>query len=290
MHDWQTGHVAANGIRFHYRRTGGAKPSLVLAHGATEDSLCWAPVAEALTADYDVVMVDARGHGHSDAPAEGYDPLTQATDLAAVIAALDLDRPAILGHSMGAMTTLVLAGTFPNVPRAILLEDPGPLWADWPASSADTQSVADMRTRNEAYRRMTREELIAAQRARHPGWSEPELSAVADAKRQVNPAAFAVYALSTAAKVDWPAVVRRITCPVLLIRSDPEQGGIVTAEHAAELQTLAPQARVAHVPDAGHSIRRDQFARYVDAVRAFLAEPATFEFEDDRARKGDRFS
>src|SRR5690348_4133423 len=110
MPQWQTGDVHANGIRQHYTRTGGdgTKPPLVLAHGFSDDGLCWIPVAEALAPDYDVVMVDARGHGLSEAPAQGYGPAEQAADLAVVIAALGLRRPAILGHSMGAATTLVL--------------------------------------------------------------------------------------------------------------------------------------------------------------------------------------
>ena len=57
-----------NGLKLHYTRTGGAKPPVVLAHGFSDDGLCWTPVAEALAADYDVVMVDARGHGRSAAP------------------------------------------------------------------------------------------------------------------------------------------------------------------------------------------------------------------------------
>jgi pimeloyl-ACP methyl ester carboxylesterase len=60
MASWQSGDVETNGIRLHYTRTGGAKPPLVLAHGVTDSGLCWTPIAEALAADYDVIMVDAR--------------------------------------------------------------------------------------------------------------------------------------------------------------------------------------------------------------------------------------
>src|SRR5262249_34154967 len=122
MDRWQSGDIEANGLRLHYTRTGGAKPPLVLAHGVMDDGLCWMRVARALEADYDVIMVDARGHGRSDAPETGYGPTEQAADLHGVITGLGLRRPAILGHSMGANTTLVLAGTYPDVPGAILLE------------------------------------------------------------------------------------------------------------------------------------------------------------------------
>jgi pimeloyl-ACP methyl ester carboxylesterase len=66
--EWFSGDVVANGIRTHYSRTGGqtggGKPPLVLAHGATDSGLCWSRLARALEADYDVIMPDARGHGH----------------------------------------------------------------------------------------------------------------------------------------------------------------------------------------------------------------------------------
>src|SRR5215218_7239361 len=123
MGAWQSGEVEANGITLHYTRTGGDGPPVVLAHGFSDDGLCWTPVAEALAREYDVVMVDARGHGRSDAPEWGYGSAEQAGDLAGAIAALGLHRPAVLGHSMGAATALALAGTRPDVPGAILLED-----------------------------------------------------------------------------------------------------------------------------------------------------------------------
>jgi pimeloyl-ACP methyl ester carboxylesterase len=96
----------------------------VVAHGVTDAGLCWTPVARALEADYDVIMVDARGHGQSDAPDTGYGPTELAADLHEGITGLGFHRPVILGHSMGAVTTLVLAGTYPDFPGMILLVDP----------------------------------------------------------------------------------------------------------------------------------------------------------------------
>ena len=270
MSSWQSGDVEANGLRLHYTRTGGAKPPVVLAHGFSDDGLCWTPVAEALEAEYDVIMVDARGHGRSEAPERGYGSAEQAEDLRGVIAALGLQRPPVLGHSMGAATTLVLAGTYPDVPGAILLEDPP---ARWMPGSDRSPSNAEWQERQCAWltdlKRKTREELITEQRAKTPGWSEAELGPWADSKLRLSPN---VINRSGAAEVDWQALLRRITCPALLITADPAQGAIVSEESATALRELVPQLRVAHVPGAGHSIRRDQFARYIEIVRAFLAE------------------
>jgi N-formylmaleamate deformylase len=129
-----------------------------------------------------------------------------------------------------------------------------------------------MRERALNLRRKTHEELIAGQRAEQPGWSEAELEPWAEAKQRFNLHVLSVFDQNNPASVDWPVVLRRVTCPALLITGDPERGAIVTNGSATALKSLLPHLQIAHVPGAGHNIRRDQFARYMDVIRAFLAE------------------
>lgn len=275
MDNWQAGDVQANGLTLHYTRTGGEKPPVVLAHGVTDSGLCWSPVAEALAADYDVIMVDARGHGHSTAADAGYDPATQAADHAGLIEALGLNRPAVLGHSMGAATALVLAGTFPDVPGAILLEDPPSWWHTRPDPMLVNDRLEKMRERFIQQKRMTRDELLTSERIEHPGWSEAELQPWADAKLRYSPNITRILDNDNTRGVDWPALLGRVTCPALLITADPEMGAIVGTESAEALRTLVPHLQIANVAAAGHSVRRDQLAPYLEVVRAFLAEWAS---------------
>jgi N-formylmaleamate deformylase len=274
MTDWETGDVEANGVRVHYTRTGGEKPPLVLAHGVTDDGLCWTPIAEALAPDFDVVMVDARGHGRSTAPERGYDTATLADDLAGVIGALGLRRPVILGHSMGAITALALAGAYPDLARAILLEDPPPWWMGRPETvDPEMQDIAaTMRAWIVDLKQHSREEMIAIQHAQTPSWSDAELEPWADAKVSFDLRALALLDRAVPASVDWPTVLPRLACPVLLITADIERGAIVSEASAARLQALVPQTRVVHIGGAGHNIRREQPAAYLDTVRAFLGE------------------
>jgi pimeloyl-ACP methyl ester carboxylesterase len=72
--------------------------------------------------------------------------------------------------------------------------------------------------------------------------------------------------------VDWKQLLGRITCPALLITATPSLGAIVTRESAKSLKAQLPQLKIAHIPGAGHSIRREQFDRYIKAVCAFLAD------------------
>lgn len=277
MATWQAGDLIANGIRLHYTRTGGAKPPLVLAHGVTDDGLCWTPVAQALEADYDLIMVDARGHGCSEASETGYDPATQAADLAGLISALGLRRPAVLGHSMGAVTTLVLAGTYPDLPGAILLEDPPGWWMPPPTKPLPdaAERLAGVQAWFSGLRSKTRAELIAEQRAATPGWSATELEPWADSKLRVSPQVLQVFTGAPGTTVDWQRVLPRITCPVLLISADTDQGALLGQDGIATLRTLVPQLRVEPIAAAGHSVRRDQLNRYLTVVQAFLREEVT---------------
>jgi N-formylmaleamate deformylase len=268
MTAWDSGYILANGIRLHYTRTGGMHRPLVLAHGFSDDGLCWTPVARALEDAYDVIMLDARGHGLSDAPESGYGRAELATDLAEAIRALRLSRPAVLGHSMGGGTALALAGMFPELPGAILIEDASAT----PATTRSTQDqawLARARAEFAEFAAATREELIARCHERSPLWSAEELGPWADSKKRVS---LNVLNRVQSAPLDWATLLPRITCPALLITADPERGGMVTAEAAREMQAAVPQLQVEHIAGAGHSIHREQFGRYMEVVRAFLAE------------------
>ncbi len=245
----------------------GAKPPVVLAHGFSDAGLCWTPVAEALEADYDLIMVDARGHGRSDAPETGYTLAQMAGDLRGVIAGLGLHRPAVMGHSMGGGTTLALAGLYPDVPGAIILEDAGALSpADFPHRRQAAENPAQSmfaRLQNK-----TRDELIAEMRTQHPDWSEAELGPWADAKLRLHPRAAA---FDPTIGIAWQELLPRITCPALLITADLDRGAMVSPERAAEMHRQLPQLQIAHIPGAGHNIRCEQFDRFLEVVRSFLA-------------------
>src|SRR5207302_8514839 len=103
---WSEGDVFANDIRQHYYRTGGEKPALLLLHGFNEYGLTWLRVAKELERDYDIIMLDARGHGHSDAIASGFSTSLLMEDVVDVIHELKLGHPRIIGLSQGGTIAL----------------------------------------------------------------------------------------------------------------------------------------------------------------------------------------
>jgi pimeloyl-ACP methyl ester carboxylesterase len=267
MKQWRSGYVQVNGVRLHYSRQRNNGPTLVLAHGFSDDGPCWRPLAARLGEAYDLVLVDARGHGRSDGPEQGYNPATAAADLAGVIDALALPRPAVLGHSMGAITTLALAKAYPHLVRAILLEDPPPWWLPDSDEIDDRGLLTRLRPWLIDLKRHSRAEMMAAQRRAAPTWPAAEFGPWADAKLRVS---FNVFNRTAEPRPDWPALIRQITCPTLLLTADPALGGLVTTEAAAIFCELLPLARWVHIPQAGHNIRREQPGRYLTEVQAFL--------------------
>ena len=268
MSNWQDGYAHTNGIRLHYTRTGGDKPALVLAHGATDNGLCWGRLVRALESDYDCVMADARGHGLSDKPASGYAPEDHAADLAGLIDALGLDRPVVIGHSMGGNTATALASLYPDAIRGAVLEDPG-----WRATTGTPEERAERsaqwRQNSAAMQAMSAEEIEKMGRERSPLWADEEFPAWVAAKQQVSLNLFAAIAQRS---TPWQENAARFRSPVLLVTAETARGSIISAETAAEAAAINPLIRVAHIPDSGHNIRRENFDAFLAAVRSFLAD------------------
>jgi N-formylmaleamate deformylase len=261
------GSVNSDGVRIHYYRTGEEKPPIVLLHGITDNGLCWNRTALMLEPDFDVIMIDGRGHGLSDAPETGYDYEQQAHDVAAVIKQLGLKSTVVMGHSMGANTAAILAVTFPDLVKALILEDP-----PWQAQEQSNETRAlwseQLRGNIESYHERSEAELMDLCLKFHPAWETGEIQMWARSKKQVR---IEVARISDTPRPRWQDFVSKISCPVLLLIGDTHRGGLVSDDVAAQAARAMKKCYVMHVPGAGHNIRRDQFDPFFEAVSTFLA-------------------
>jgi pimeloyl-ACP methyl ester carboxylesterase len=276
MSGWQSDYLQVNGARLHYTRTGGSKPPLIMAHGFSDDGPCWTQVALALESDYDIIMPDARGHGLTEVTEKLITPTHMVRDLKAIIDALGLHKPIMLAHSMGALMTLAFAGNYPDIPKAILLEDPPAWWYEGAIPLAKSpEDYAQAHAGLLALKTQPRESLIAQRRQQSPTWSDAELGYWADSKLRLSPAALQMFQPSVQPHLDWKALAQQITCPALVLTADVPLGGLISEEGAAALKKLIPQLQVAHIAGAGHSVHREQLQNYMAAVKAFLASIAS---------------
>ncbi len=276
--NWQNGTLKANGIQIFYTRTGGEKPPVVLNHGALDDGLCWTRVAKALEADYDVIMLDARGHGRSESGHGDYASKTRAADVAGAIQALGLDRPVVGGHSLGADAAMHLGALYPRLVSGIFLEDPPITLPGEPIFGGEIAKGKDPGKMMVNFMRLFRilPKFLGRMAARKfmPGYPDDEINPWLDSKKRCSRDF-----MSTMLTMDLDLsegipedLLAKIEAPVLLFIGDREKGSIVSVEAAEAMKAVTRDLRIVHLAGANHDIRRARFEAYVAKLREFLAD------------------
>jgi pimeloyl-ACP methyl ester carboxylesterase len=289
---WSEGTVTANELRQRYYRTGAGeqKPTLLLLHGFSENGLCWSRVARTLEDQYDLILLDARGHGRSDLPATGYSQETITQDVVAFIAALNLERPFLWGYSNGAKTAAEVAASAPDSVRAIILEDP-PWRAESTQPAPSNASAANgepwpgydqwraswiawhvgLRAQSFAERLATSRPFLPPGAA---DWPQEELLTHLEAQAQFNLALLDVLP-PVPLPSPWRATVARITCPILLLTSDPARGGSITPEVVEQIAATWRDGEHVGLLGASHFLHHEMedeaLAQFIATVQAFLA-------------------
>ena len=148
--------TTSGGLTLGYREWGRADGSVViLLHGLGSDADDWSLIGPGLGRRCRVIALDARGHGQSDW-ATSYELSDLRDDVLEAMDALGVLAAAVVGHSMGGVVAYLLAATYPDRVRALVLEDmPPPIPADpprelplgpEPGETCDWRAVAMLRT------------------------------------------------------------------------------------------------------------------------------------------------
>jgi N-formylmaleamate deformylase len=259
--------IVANGIKLHVYRTGTKKPALVFAHGRSDNGLCFWPIAKQFSGDYEIILYDARDHGQSEKPGAQTNLMDRTHDLAGLVEALGLEEPRLVGHSLGAVTVALLAGSYPSIPSCIVLEDPPTI----EALAEDDEKTMVRYQGWAAYIGAAKErsipELIEMNRLENPTWPEGEREPWAQSKLQYH---FKPFGEDRIDATLGEQIVSKISCPMLLITADPTLGSAFPPQEAEQLVAGLPNARHVNIPGAGHNIRRERPEAYLAAVRDFL--------------------
>ena len=115
--------AARDGVSLRYDEAGSGEPPLLFIHGWCCDHTYWARQVPAFSADHRVVAVDLRGHGESDKPDQDYAISGFVDDLAWLCYELGLERPVIVGHSMGGVIGMNLVRKRRELARALVMVD-----------------------------------------------------------------------------------------------------------------------------------------------------------------------
>lgn len=261
MKRWTTGICKANGINIHYHRTGGEKPPVVLLHGLIMNGACWTPLAQALEEDYDVIMPDARGHENSSKPEKDYSYDNLADDVLNFIKALGIDKPILIGHSMGGMTAAVVASKKPKQLRGIVLADPAFLT---PQRQQEVYE-SDVAAQHSQILNRSKEDFLTEMRTRNSRRSHELIELFAQARFSTSINAFEILAPPNP---DYMQLIKSFNIPSLLVIGDV--GAIVSPVVAAELVKLNQRLEVVQIMHAGHGIPYDQPELFANVVKTFL--------------------
>lgn len=117
-----------NGIQIQLALWEGRGKTILCIHGLTANCRFWDCQASALSPTHRVLAMDLRGRGLSDKPPTGYSLRAHGEDILALLDDQGLERPVLMGHSLGAFIALAFAAQHPQrVDRLILVDGGGKL-------------------------------------------------------------------------------------------------------------------------------------------------------------------
>jgi pimeloyl-ACP methyl ester carboxylesterase len=118
-------YIIAGDLTFHYVQWGMQGSPIIFIHGLTANAFTFQAFADELANNHRIFAYDLRGRGDSDKPENGYSIPLHAADLAELIDELELDRPIVAGHSLGALIGLYFAVHYPEKLSKLILIDAG---------------------------------------------------------------------------------------------------------------------------------------------------------------------
>jgi N-formylmaleamate deformylase len=258
----QSRHVFANGIRLHYLRLGTGRSPLVLVPGITSPAATWEFVAERLASRSDVYVLDNRGRGLSQGgPGLSYRLDDYAADTEDFIRANRLDRPAILGHSMGARIAVRLAARSPAVIGRVVLVDPpvsGPGRRPYPIPLEFYLESLHSVSRGRGYEEMKKS----------LPWGDEHLELRMEWLPTCDPMGI-IESHRSFHEEDIHGDLPNVGAETLLLYA--EKGGTVSDADADEIVRVLRKGRKQRIDGAGHMIPWDQLDRFVEAVQSFLS-------------------
>jgi pimeloyl-ACP methyl ester carboxylesterase len=254
-------------------------PQLVLLHGGSQNAHTWDTVALALGRP--LVAIDLPGHGHSDGP--GDHPEGQlntdgnAVDVAKAVRELAPNAAAVIGMSLGGLTTLSLARYAPDVVRKAVLVDvlPGLKgdrakhigdFTNGPPSFPSLEDLLERTSKfnpNRSLSSLRRGILHNAEQQEDGSWVwRWARHRSGTASRPERPADGPIYTelWEAAESLSVPLLLARGMRPDSVLRDDDE----------AELRRRVPSARIEHFDEAGHSIQGDSPVELAALIEEFV--------------------
>jgi pimeloyl-ACP methyl ester carboxylesterase len=251
--------IEVAGLRVAYRRKGSGPPTLYL-HGAGFTRM-WLPFYEQLSHSLDLIAPEHPGYGETAMPEwlDGFDDLVIHYD--ALLDELSLDRPHLVGWSLGGWIAAELAVFYPKRFASLTLVTPIGLRVPG-KPLADIFAMMPEEVAGTIFNDLAKAADVL-----------PDIESLEEVEHQFGEAA-------TLARLAWnprfdPKLERRlgrVACPALVVGADQDR--LVPYEMSQLYAEALPGARLETVSGASHALVVEQPAQTADAIASFIQENA----------------
>ena len=240
---------------------------MVILHGLLGSSRNWQTAGKELTGDYHVFALDLRNHGSSP-HADDMSYAAMAVDVVAWMDAQGLAQVALMGHSMGGKTAMVLACRYSHRVSRLIVVDIAPRDYFWVAHRAEFAAMNEL----DLGSLQSRAEAELRFEARVSDWAMRKFIAT-NLERSGDGAGWR-----------WVINLPVLTAALPVLESNPLVAGdrypgetlfvaggksrYVQAEDHASIRTHFPQAQIETIPESGHNPHMETREAFVRLVRA----------------------
>jgi 3-oxoadipate enol-lactonase len=233
--------IYVHGIQLAYDRRGDGPP-LVLVHGFPLDHHLWDQIVPLLVDTFDVILPDLRGFGESTTVASPYTMDDYASDTASLLDHLEIQRAAIVGHSMGGYAALAFARLYPERVRGLGL--------------VSSQVLADAPDRKEGRYKSAKDVsengIGSVVETMTPKFtSDEKLQAFArESMERQQPAAYIGALKAMAERMDSTPLLSSFNFPIVIVHGEADF--LIPIDRAREVKSALPQAYLVEISGAGH--------------------------------------
>ena len=266
-------------MRFHFLEWGRPDaPPIVLLHGGHQSAHSWDLVSLSLARSYRVLALDQRGHGDSEWSRDvTYTNHEMSLDAEAFIAAMDLQRPVLVGHSMGGRNAMLLTRRAQHLLCALVVVDVGPEVSEkGRAAIAGFVQTAQEFDDLEHFVRKVREYDPYRPRAHIERTVRYNMLERADGKYvskcDSNPRRLGIIRGTGPQENITLEEARAFDLPVLLVRG--AESNILGADAAERFAAALPHGELVTVEKAGHNVHGQNTLGFLAALTGFVAAQA----------------
>ena len=248
--------INVNGIQLAYERRGNGVP-LVLLHGYPLDHHLWDEVAPLLEDTFDVIIPDLRGFGNSTMMAAHHSMDDYASDIANLLDRLNIQKAAIVGHSMGGYVALAFARLYPDHVSGLGLVSSQVL-ADPPERKEGRyKSAADVSANGIG-------SVVEAMTTKFT--TDENLQAYArESMERQQPAAYIGALKAMAERPDSTSLLSSFKFPVVIVHGDTD--ALIPIDRAREVKAALPEAHLVEISGAGHMPMMEAKEKTAEALK-----------------------